>query len=392
MLENGRQLDVTQRRPRGGFPFPYSPQTVKDEGGHVSLRQHTRPGLALLADRFNTLRYEDGRVILLDRRVYPFRTEYAACTTVEEVARAIEDMVVQGGPPLAYAAGLGLVLAAEAVRDRPAAQQREALQQAARRLLRTRPTADDLFHVVPTALRVGEEALARGDDVPAAILKYVNGEIERGNRVAEACGRHAADLIRDGDRILTHCIPGAALCWMLYIAVHEQGKQVELWPTETRPYLQGARLTAACGLETGVPVTVITDGMVAHVMAAGKVNVYITAADRIAMDGHVANKVGTLHNAIAAHHFGIPYYVLGYDGPDPNTRTGQDIVIEERDPEEVLRCRGAEGTVRTAVPGARAYYPAFDITPPHLITAIVTDRGVFPAPLIGRYHAHIPPS
>ncbi len=346
---------------------------------------HDRPGLALLADRFQTLRYEEGRVILLDRRVYPFRREYVACRTVEEVARAIEDMVVQGGPPIAYAAGLGLVLAAEEARAWSAERQREHLQQAAQRLLHTRPTANDLFVVVPGALAAGEAALERGEDAAAAILTYVNGEIQRGNRVAEACGRHAADLVRDGERILTHCIPGAALCWMLYVAVHEQGKHIELWPSETRPYLQGARLTAACGVETGIPVTVITDGMAAHVMAQGKITMYVTAADRIALDGHIANKVGTLEHAIAAHHFGIPFYVLGYDGPDPETRTAADIVIEERNPQEVLTCRGAEGTVRTAAPGARAYYPAFDITPPHLITAIVTDKGVYPPTLIARY-------
>ncbi len=344
-----------------------------------------RPGLPLLADRFNTLRYEDGRVILLDRRVYPFRREFVTCTTVEEVAQAIENMVVQGGPPLAYAAGLGMVLAAEAARPYPKDRQREMLREAARRLLRTRPTADDLFHVVPTALAMGEAALARGEDPGVAILAYVNGEIERGNRVAEACGRHAASMVQDGDRILTHCIPGAALCWMLYIAVHEQGKHLELWPTETRPYFQGARLTAACGLEAGVPVTLISDGMVAHVMATNKVNLYITAADRISMDGHIANKVGTLQNAIIAHHYGLPFYVLGYDGPDPHTHTAADIVIEERNPEEVLYCQGKEGRVRVAVPGARAYYPAFDVTPPHLIEAIITDRGIFPPTLIHRY-------
>lgn len=349
------------------------------------MKAANRPGLALLADRFNTLRYEDGRVILLDRRLYPFRTEYVTCRSVEEVARAIEEMVVQGGPPLAYAAGLGLVLAAEAARLYPQEKQKTLLKEAAQRLLSTRPTADDLFHVVPEALKRGLAALEEGEDPAAAILAYVNAQIERGNRVAEACGRHAAHLLRDGDRILTHCIPGAAFCWMLYVAVHEQGKAIEVWPTETRPYLQGARLTAACALETGVPVTVITDGMVAHAMQQGKVTVFVSAADRIAMDGHIANKVGTLHNAIAAKHFGIPFYVLGYDGPDPNTRTGKDIVIEERSGEEVLYCRGAEGVVRTAVFGAKGYYPAFDITPPHLITAIVTDKGVFLPHHIARY-------
>jgi methylthioribose-1-phosphate isomerase len=244
-----------------------------------------------LADRFNTLRFdlEQQAVVLLDRRAYPFRTTYVACRTVEETAQAIEQMVVQGGPPLAYAAGLGLALVGPDLDD---------LRQASQRLLATRPTADDLHAIVPQALQRAEAALAAGESPQAAILDYVNSEIERGNQVSQACGAHAATLLRDGDRILTHCLAGAALCWMLWIA-RQQGKQVTLIPTETRPYLQGARLTAQCAVEMGIPVKLITDGMPAHLMSQGLIDKFICAADRITLDGHITNKVGTLHNAIA---------------------------------------------------------------------------------------------
>ncbi len=333
------------------------------------------PNPAVLADRFKTLRYDEAEnaVVLLNRARYPHAIEYVHCRSVEDVAQAIERMIVQGGPPLAYAAGLGLALA------EPTAT---AYKQAAARLLDTRPTADDLHHIIPAALQRALEALAAGDDPRQAILTYVNGEIERGNRVSRLCGHYAAGLLQDGDRVLTHCIAGAALCWMLWIAKH-QGKTIHLIPTETRPYLQGARLTAQCAVELGIEATLITDGMPAHLMSQGMIDKFICAADRITMDGHITNKVGTLQIAIAAHYHGIPFFVLGYDGPDPATASADGIEIEWRDGKEVLYCGGQ----RTAVPGIKALYPAFDITPPHLISGIVTDRGVFPPHLIHQYWA-----
>ena len=328
---------------------------------------------AILADRFKTLYYdpEQDAVILLNRAKYPHETEYVTCRSVEQVARAIETMIVQGGPPLAYAAGLGLALA------KPA---KAAYEAASKRLLATRPTADDLHHIIPAALTRALAALDAGEDPKQAVLDYVNSEIERGNRVSRLCGEHAAGLLQDGDRVLTHCIAGAALCWMLWTA-QQQGKTIHLIATETRPYLQGARLTAQCAKELGVDVTVITDGMPAHLMSQGMIDKFICAADRITLDGHITNKVGTFQIAIAAHYHGIPFYVLGYDGPDPATESADGIEIEWRDGAEVLHCAGQ----RTAVEGAKALYPAFDITPPHLISGIVTDRGVFPPPLIRRY-------
>ncbi|NOZ49670.1 MAG: S-methyl-5-thioribose-1-phosphate isomerase [Chloroflexi bacterium] len=331
------------------------------------------PNPAILADRFKTLHYDpdERAVVLLNRALYPHQIEYVPCHTVEEVARAIETMVVQGGPPLAYAAGLGLALAA------PTA---EAYRQAAQRLLRTRPTADDLHHIIPAALERALAALSAQQEPQQAILRYVNGEIERGNQVSRACGQYAADLLQDGDHVLTHCIAGAALCWMLWIAKH-QDKTIYLIPTETRPYLQGARLTAQCAKELGIDVTLITDGMPAHLMSQGMVDKFICAADRITLDGHISNKVGTFQIALAAHYHRIPFYVLGYDGPDPHTESADGIEIEWRDGREVLYCGGQ----RTAVSGIKALYPAFDITPPHLISGIVTDRGVFAAHTIRQY-------
>ncbi len=340
---------------------------------------------ALLADRFKTLRYdeEQGAVVVLNRRTYPFQTEFVTLRTVEEVARAIEDMTVQGGPPLAYVAGLGLAMAA---RDLEASTTRQAvyLEQVAKRLLATRPTADDLNHLIPAALAVAHEALREGREPFQPTLDFVNSEIERGNTVSRRCGQHAARLLSDGDQILTHCIAGAALCWMLWTA-KEQGKQVTLVGCETRPYFQGARLTAASAQEMGIPFKLITDGMSAHLMSEGKLDKFICAADRITLDGHITNKIGTLQHAIAAHHFGKPFYVLGYDGPDPQTATGRDIPIEWRKPDEIFYAKGEDGTVRTAIHGIEGYYPAFDITPPHLISTIVTDKGIFAPHAIGEY-------
>ncbi|MCI0729901.1 MAG: s-methyl-5-thioribose-1-phosphate isomerase [Chloroflexi bacterium] len=339
---------------------------------------------AVLADRFKTLYYDEQtqEVVLLDRRKYPFETVYERYKTVEGVATAIEEMVVQGGPPLAYAAGLGLVLAAREGRRLEIGDWRLGLEAAAGRLIHTRPTADDLHYVVPKALEIG---MAAGPERGAkAILDYVNGEIQRGNEVAQRCGRYAAGLLRDGDRVLTHCIAGAALCWMLWWAKLE-GKTIQVIASETRPYFQGARLTAQSCLEMGIACTVITDGMSAHLMSQGQIDKFICAADRMTLDGHITNKVGTLQHAIAANYFGVPFYVLGYDGPDPHSPTAANIVIEERPPAEVFHARGREGKVRVAVEGIDGRYPAFDITPPHLIEAIVTDRGIFPPTLLHTY-------
>jgi methylthioribose-1-phosphate isomerase len=342
--------------------------------------------LPLLTRRGDTLHYnrERGTVGVLDRRRYPHETLFVECSDLDAVAAAISDMIVQGGPPLAYVAGYGLALVARQRQAWPTDAQRGALIQAAEVLRRTRPTADDLHHILDAALQHADAALLQGEAAEQALADFVDAQVARGDAVAEACGRNAATLLHDEEHILTHCFAGAALNWMLHVAHAEQGKRLHLYPTETRPYLQGARLTAHQAHQIGIPVTLLTDAMPGFCFSRGMFRSYITAADRIALDGSIANKVGTYQHAVLAARHGVPFYVLGYDGPDPTTRTAADIPIEERDPAEVLQCGG----VRTAPEGITAYYPAFDVTPPDLIAAIVTDRGSFAAGEIARYAEH----
>jgi len=183
--------------------------------------------------------------------------------------------------------------------------------------------------------------------------------------------RHGADLINDGDGILTMCF--AETSFILALALAKQdGKDIQVFTPETRPYLQGARLTAPSVHELGIPVTVIGDNMPAYVMSQGKIQKYFTAADLITLDGHVVNKIGTFQNAITASYHGIPYFVFMW-GVDRNRPDRASIEIEERDPVEMKSCRG----VPTTLEEIEAYYPAFDITPPHLVAGVITKYGVF---------------
>nr|PZN69842.1 MAG: eIF-2B alpha/beta/delta-like protein [Bacillota bacterium] len=344
------------------------------------------PRLPILTNRADTLKYVDGVVRILDRRRLPEEIVFVDCRDYREVARAIVDMVIQGAPPLAYAAGYGLALAARQFRGLPEAEYREALRRAHRELRATRPTGADLFPLLDRALDLALTAIAEGKDPEAAVVAFVDAQIQAGDRAARLCGLHAAGLLTDGDRILTHCFAGAALNYMLYFAL-QAGKRIELYATETRPYLQGARLTAAQAREIGVPVTLVTDNMPGYLFYRGMITKYVTAADSISLDGHVSNKIGTFQYAVLAHHFGVPFIVLGYDGPDPDRPTAADIPIEERNPEEVFYCRG----VRTAAEGIRGYYPAFDITPPQFVSVIATDRGLFTPWNIRDYFKAPPP-
>lgn len=330
------------------------------------------PKLPILTNRGDTLKYVDGVVQVLDRRKLPEQVVWVPCHTYQEVAQAIIDMVIQGAPPLAYAAGFGLALAARQFKDLPAAVFAERLTEAHGILRSTRPTGADIFPLMDKALELGLAAIEKGENVEETIRAFTAERLEAGDRAGRLAGKAAAELLQSGDRILTHCFAGAALNWMLYYAVLD-GKEIELFPTETRPYLQGARLTAAQAKEIGVKVTLVTDNMPGYLFYRGMITKYITAADSITLDGHVSNKIGTYQYAVLAHTHGVPFIVLGYDGPDYDRPTGQDIPIEERNPEEVFYARG----VRTAVEGIQGYYPAFDITPPQYVSVIATERGLF---------------
>jgi methylthioribose-1-phosphate isomerase len=195
---------------------------------------------------------------------------------------------------------------------------------------------------------------------------------------AAAVGTAGASLIRPGDKVLTHCW-ATPFAYVLRSAILS-GTEFEVFCTETRPYLQGARLTAEVVSELGIRPTVITDGMPAFLMAQGMISSFFAGADRVTMDGHLVNKIGTLGIAIAASHYRIPTYGVCLQ-PDRWAATSADVPLEERDADEVLYCRG----VRTATLAARGYYPAFDVTPPELLTGFVTDRGVFEPGAVADY-------
>lgn len=325
---------------------------------------------------------DDEAAHILDRRVFPFSLEFVVCRELDEVARAIEDMVTQSNGPF-YAAGCGMVLAARQAEREIEPEGRAAfLKRAAERLIRTRPTNNNIATAVASVLAFADRPDAGKDGVAGRVEALVRGEWETRRAQARAVGGHAASLVADGERLLTHCWSEGALIETL-AAARRAGKQIEVMCTETRPYLQGARLTAHSVAEMGIPATVITDGMVAHAMASGRVSLLMTAADRVTMSGHVVNKVGTLNAAIAARHFGIPYFATVLR-PDERAAGPADVPIEERDGEETLSCLGR----RTGSPLAKGWYPAFDVTPPELVSGVVTARGIFPAAALAQTFPH----
>jgi len=212
-----------------------------------------------------------------------------------------------------------------------------------------------------------------GEELAQLILSLMDDERAAVDLIAQRCGENMASLIEDGDKILTHCFAGSALIHML-LAAKKADKHIEMYCTETRPYLQGARLAASSIRDTGTKVTLVTDNMPGFLMEQGMVTKMVTAMDKITLDGYVCNKIGTYQYAVVAHQHNIPYYVFGYAGPDKDSPTREFIKIEYRDPEEIFYCRG----VRTAAKGIGGLYPSFDIIPPKYVDAIVTHRGIYP--------------
>jgi methylthioribose-1-phosphate isomerase len=333
---------------------------------------------------------EDAGVVrILDRRVFPARVEWVTAETPDDVAAAIRDMVTQSSGPL-YAATAGMALAAVQARELPLGEARTALGRAGRALATARPTNAHPRDAVARILAAGRDADTVDDLVELTLAEA--RAVDRDYREASLrLGRATLSLLPERPRILTHCWADAYL-FGLVAAAREAGREIEWVATETRPYLQGARLTAHSLRELGQKVTLITDGMAAAALASpdgvgtGAIDAVVTAADRVALDGSVVNKVGTLAHAAAAATFGIPFYAM-VEAPDPAAPTGADVVIETRDPAEVLEVLGQ----RTASPLVTdAWYPAFDVTPPRLVTRIATSRGTFEPARVGEHFSADP--
>ena len=305
------------------------------------------------------IRWKDGRLWLLDQRRLPAEVAYEEQAGAADVAEAISGMRVRGAPAIGIAAAYGMALAAIAGDD---------LDAAAATLTAARPTAVNLAWAV-------NRVCAAADPVAEALAIH-----REDAAMCRAIGAHGVGLLRSGMGVLTHCNAGALAVSALgtatapmYLA-HEAGMRFRVFVDETRPVLQGARLTAWELSEAGLDVTLICDGMAAHLMSEGEVHVVVTGADRVTANGDVVNKIGTRGLAIASRYHGVPFYVACPASTfDPRTATGADVEIEERDPGEVT------DSIPT-VPGIRARNPAFDVTPAELVAGWITDRGLFSDP------------
>ena len=326
----------------------------------------------------NVAWYENGKVRILDRRVYPEEIRFVVCTEYPEVVQAIRDMVTQSAGPYT-AVGMGMALAAYQCRGKGRSEQERFLQLAAFELAHSRPTAANRYgQITEACFRAAAEALKNGKDPVEAITGATIASLNRRYSTMQTVGDSLADLIPKNGAILTQCF-GETIIGTVIRAMKKKGKTFRAYCAETRPYLQGARLTSGCFADMGIDTTVITDNMVAFLMEQGKIDLFTSAADTITQDGHIANKIGTLQIAILAKYFGIPYYVTGI--PDRDKRSAEDILIEMRDPQQVLSYRG----IRNTLPSVKGIYPAFDVTPPELITGIVTDKGVYRPELLSTY-------
>ncbi len=331
-----------------------------------------------------TIDWSRGRLLVLDQTLLPGRVTRRHCRTVRDVWTAIRTLQVRGAPAIGVAAAFGLVLAARTSRGRTFTALSRDVRRASRYLASSRPTAVNLFWALKrmearlAAASTGTVAAAK-----KALLDEAVAVMEEDRETCRRIGLNGARLLRSGWTVLTHCNAGrlatagsgTALA-VIYTAI-EKGKRISVYADETRPLLQGARLTTWELMEKGVGVTLITDGAAARVMGEGRIDCCIVGADRIAANGDTANKIGTYSVALAARAHRIPFYVAAPTSTlDPSLRTGKLIPIEERDASEVTSI----GARRIAPLNVRVYAPAFDVTPARLISAIITEKGVARAP------------
>ena len=338
-----------------------------------------------MADDFVTVAWTpSGTIRLIDQTRLPGEEVYLECRTIEEVADAIRTMRVRGAPAIGVTAAMGLALGAQTI---PAAGFEEflaALEGKGRLLTGTRPTAVNLRWAVQ---RILELARKSGDlsltEVKAALVARAQEMCEEDIRINRAMGQHGQTLVPNPARVLTHCNAGGLATAGYGTAVGviraaaEAGKRIMVWVDETRPLLQGARLTAWELQKAGIPATLITDNMAGYFMGRGQVDLVVVGADRIARNGDVANKIGTYGVSLLARAHGIPFYVAApISTLDLSLNDGSEIPIEERAIEEVTHIGGR----RLAPVGIRVANPAFDVTPASCVDAIITERGIARAP------------
>jgi methylthioribose-1-phosphate isomerase len=332
--------------------------------------------------------WQEDDIVMVDQRKLPAAEVYVTCKSVNDVAKAIKNMVIRGAPAIGVCAAMGLSLGAARSKATGTKQFTTEFQRHCDLLAATRPTAVNLFWAIERMKRAFSEGALAGESVEQ-LQRRLRREADRihDDDVAScrAIGAHGAVLVPEQASILTHCNAGALATAGYGTALGvirgavEAGRKVRVLADETRPFLQGARLTAWELLKDGIDTTVITDNMAGAMMRKGDVDLVVVGADRIAANGDIANKIGTYMVAVLAKEHGIPFYVAAPSSTiDLSTKDGDAIPIEERDAREVTHV----GSNQLAPDGAHVRNPSFDVTPHKYITAIITERGVFRPPFI----------
>jgi methylthioribose-1-phosphate isomerase len=324
-----------------------------------------------------TIEWKDGVVVTIDQTKLPNKLVFLNMKKCSDVASAIENMKLRGAPLIGVAAAYGLALTAFHSKAKKREDLIREIEESAEILRKTRPTAVNLFWAINRIVKKAHETSGDAKAVAKAITEEAQRMADDDVEVNHRIGKHGSKLIDDGDVVLTHCNAGSlatvdyGTALGVIRAAWNQGKQIKVIATETRPKLQGARLTAYELKRDGIPVTLITDSMVGYVMSKQLVNQTVVGADRIVRDA-VINKIGTYNIAVLAHEHGIPFYVAAPTSTMDLSHTSDDAVIEQRNPEEVTHLRSE----RIAPKGIKVINPAFDVTPMKYVSAIITETGV----------------
>jgi methylthioribose-1-phosphate isomerase len=333
-----------------------------------------------------TIDWQGDAIVMVDQRKLPAQEIYVRCRTAQEVARAIRTMVIRGAPAIGVAAAMGIALGMSRSTAKGTRQFAVDFQKICDMMASTRPTAVNLFWAIERMKRVfadGAQAGRSPDELVAALAREARAIHDEDVASCKAMGGFGADIVPDGARVLTHCNAGAlatagygSALGVIRAAV-EQGKRIAVFADETRPFLQGARLTAWELVREGISTTVITESMAGPLMRAGEIDLVVVGADRIAANGDTANKIGTYTVAVLAHEHKLPFYVAApLSTIDLATPDGEHIPIEERDQREVSHL----GSSRLTPEGALIRNPAFDVTPHRYIAGIITEKGIFHPP------------
>ena len=338
-------------------------------------RKREDEGMGYLLQYENVAWFDEEKkeVRILDRRIFPQKKEFVLCSSYQEVAKAIKDMVTQSGGQFA-AGAMGMVLASSQFKHLPKHEFLKEMENAKNEIINARPTTKEAMElIVNSQFALFNKLIKEGSSSYNIVKALKQNAIELNNErynINAKAGEYFAKIVKDGQSVLTHCF--GETCFAAFLrSFNEDKKIINIYCQETRPFLQGAKLTASLANDLGFSTTLITDGMVAFLMSQKKIDYFVTASDVITQDMHVINKVGTFNTAIVANYFSVPYYAIGIISQ--KHKTLDNIKIEMRNGEEITNFNGVPITAN----GVKGIYPSFDITPPNLIKGIATPEGIF---------------